>query len=129
MECVYPFGVDPAWALSPQLLTYTNNIKMKLSVIIGVAHMMIGICVKGLNSMHYGKMLDLFFEVVTGLIILGGLFAWMDILIFAKWTYVMNPYAIADQLMMDRVSTAPSIITVMINNFLAGGKPGPGNGF
>lgn len=94
MDCVYPFGVDPAWSLSPQLLTYTNNIKMKLSVIIGVIHMSIGICVKGSNSIYFGRMLDLIFEVFTGLIILLGLFGWMDLLIFSKWTYVMNPYSI-----------------------------------
>lgn len=94
MECVYPFGVDPAWALSPQLLTFTNNIKMKLSVIIGVIHMTIGIIVKGTNSIYFGKYLDLFFEVVTGVIILLGLFGWMDYLIFSKWTYTMNPYSI-----------------------------------
>ena len=94
MDCVYPFGVDPAWSLSPQLLTYTNNIKMKLSVIIGVIHMSIGICVKGSNSIYFGRMLDLIFEVFTGLIILLGLFGWMDLLIFSKWTYSMNPYSI-----------------------------------
>jgi len=99
MDCVYPFGVDPAWSLSPQLLTYTNNIKMKLSVIIGVIHMSIGICVKGSNSIYFGRMLDLIFEVFTGLIILLGLFGWMDLLIFSKWTYGMNPYSI-DPLMI-----------------------------
>lgn len=92
-NCVYGFGIDPAWALSPQLLTVTNNIKMKLSVIIGVVHMSIGVCVKGLNSIYWKKNLDLVFEVIIGLIILLGLFGWMDMLIFAKWTYVMDPYS------------------------------------
>jgi V-type H+-transporting ATPase subunit a len=123
MECVYPFGVDPAWFLSPTLLTFTNNIKMKLSVILGVIHMSIGVVVKGANSVYFSKNLDLFFEVITGLIILLGLFGWMDLLIFAKWTYVMNPYSI-DAGMQERISYAPSIITVMINNFLDGGNPG-----
>jgi V-type H+-transporting ATPase subunit a len=126
MTCVYPFGVDPAWALSPNLLTFTNNIKMKLSVIIGVAHMTIGIGVKGLNSLYFGRPIDLIFEVITGFIILLGLFGWMDILIFSKWTFVMNPYAQFDAQNNYYISNAPSIITVMINNFLQGGKPGPG---
>jgi len=123
MNCVYPFGVDPAWALSPQLLTFTNNIKMKLSVIIGVIHMTIGIFVKGQNSVFFGRYLDLIFEVFTGIIILLGLFGWMDFLIFSKWTYTMNPYSI-DPAMIDKITYAPSIITVMINNFLAKGNPG-----
>lgn len=66
---------------------------MKLSVIFGVTHMTIGIGVKGLNSLFFGRYLDLIFEVITGLIILLGLFGWMDLLIFAKWSFVMDPYA------------------------------------
>jgi hypothetical protein len=60
-------------------------------------------------------------EVVTGLIILLGLFGWMDILIIAKWVYPMNPYSM-NSAMFKRINEAPSIITVMINNFLAGGN-------
>jgi len=60
---------------------------MKLSVIIGVIHMSIGICVKGTNSIYFSRWLDFYFEVIVGLIILLGLFGWMDILIFSKWTY------------------------------------------
>jgi hypothetical protein len=60
-------------------------------------------------------------EVVTGLIILIGLFGWMDILIFSKWTFQMNPYSL-NPIMQARINEAPSIITVMINNFLAGGN-------
>lgn len=97
---------------------------MKLSVIIGIIHMSIGVIVKGLNSVYFGRWLDLVFEVIIGLIIMLGLFGWMDILIFAKWTYVMNPYSQVAW-MQSKISYAPSIITVMINNFLAGGKPGP----
>jgi V-type H+-transporting ATPase subunit a len=93
MDCVYPFGVDPAWYLSPLLLTFTNNIKMKLAVVIGVIHMAIGVIVKGANSVYFRNYLDFVFEVITGLIILLGLFGWMDLLIFSKWAYVMNPYS------------------------------------
>lgn len=63
------------------------------------------------------------FEVITGLIILLGLFGWMDLLIVAKWNYIMNPYS-QEFAMQNIIAYAPSIITVMINNFLAGGKPG-----
>lgn len=51
-DCVYGFGMDPAWALSPQRLTFTNSIKMRMSVIIGVWHMSMAICVKGLNAIR-----------------------------------------------------------------------------
>jgi len=68
-----------------QILLVQNSFKMKMAVIIGVIHMMKGICVKGINAIYFKNWIVLFFEVVTGLIILGGLFAWMDVLIFGKW--------------------------------------------
>ena len=55
MDCVYPFGTDPAWWLSPaNILTFVNSIKMRMAVIIGIAHMTMGICVKGLNAVKKG---------------------------------------------------------------------------
>ncbi len=58
---------------------------MKLSVIVGVIHMSIGIIIKGTNSVYFRRWAVLFTEVITGLIILLALFGWMDILIYAKW--------------------------------------------
>jgi V-type H+-transporting ATPase subunit a len=94
---------------------------MKIAVIIGVAHMTMGICTKGLNAVYNKQWLILWTEVVTGLIILLGLFGWMDVLIIAKWLYPMNPYSMNID-MFNRINQAPSVITVMINNFLAGGN-------
>lgn len=90
---------------------------MKLAVIIGVVHMTLGIFTKGANTIYFGDYIGFIFEVVTGLIILLGLFGWMDALILAKWYYVMNPDS-DNPNMQERIANAPSIITTMINNFL-----------
>ena len=42
-NCIYPAGVDPVWALAKQDITFSNSLKMKISVIFGVAHMSLGI--------------------------------------------------------------------------------------
>jgi V-type H+-transporting ATPase subunit a len=42
-DCVYPIGFDPKWYLGANALTYFNSMKMKLSVILGVAQMSLGI--------------------------------------------------------------------------------------
>lgn len=58
------------------------------------------------------------FEVITGLIILIGLFGWMDFLIIYKWAFYpinmfsTNPYEVS------KLRNDPAVITVMINNFL-----------
>ena len=120
--CVYPFGMDPTWFLdSNDILVVQNSMKMKISVIIAVMHMTMGIVVKGMNAVYFKKWIVFWFEVVTGIVILNGLFGWMDVLIFVKWFYAMNPYS-TDIYMQEKINRAPSIITVMINNFLAMGK-------
>ena len=95
--------------------------KMKISVIIAVFHMSMGIVVKGLNAVYFKEKIVLYFEVITGMIILNGLFGWMDFLIIYKWFYEMNPYSTAAD-MVARINAAPSIITIMINNLLSGGN-------
>jgi len=125
MDCVYPFGVDPAWWLSANLLTFVNAIKMRMAVIIGVAHMSMAICVKGINAVHDGRWLVLFFEVLTGLVILLGLFGWMDFLIIYKWAgYPVNAYS-TNPTEASKLNTDPAVISVMINNFLKFGDQSP----
>lgn len=58
---------------------------MKLAVIMGVLHMSIGIVIKGTNTLYFGRWADFLTEVVAGLVILLGLFGWMDALIIGKW--------------------------------------------
>ena len=118
--CVYPFGMDPTWFLSHHNhLTVQNSMKMKISVIVGVLHMTMGIVVKGLNN--WNNRIVFYFEVIAGLFILLGLFGWMDVLIITKWLYPMNPYSV-DPTMVARINAAPSIISIMINNFLLMGR-------
>ena len=47
--------------------------------------MTIGILHKGANSIFFNRLPDFWLEVVTGLIILLGMFGWMDLMIYAKW--------------------------------------------
>jgi V-type H+-transporting ATPase subunit a len=51
--CVYPFGMDPTWFLDTNdILVVQDSMKMKISVIIGVMHMSMGIVTKGLNARY-----------------------------------------------------------------------------
>jgi V-type H+-transporting ATPase subunit a len=65
---------------------------MKMAVIIGVSHMTMGVVTKGLNQIYFNRPIVFVFEVITGLIILLGLFGWMDVLIIAKWLQPYNAY-------------------------------------
>lgn len=61
-----------------------------MAVIFGIFHMTIGIIMKGTNAIYFADYPTFFFEVVAGLVILLGLFGWMDLLIFAKWFYKID---------------------------------------
>jgi V-type H+-transporting ATPase subunit a len=110
-NCVHGLGVDPSWFIAENQLTFVNNMKMKMSVIFGVAQMSLGIFMKAFNAVHFGRMVDLFFEFFPQIILLWALFGWMNILIIAKW--LTN---------WENEHRAPGIISVMINMFLGFGK-------
>lgn len=63
-DCVYPFGVDPVWMNSANDISFYNSYKMKAAVILGVAHMSLGIIFKGLNAYHFDRKLEIFHEFV-----------------------------------------------------------------
>lgn len=60
-DCVYPVGIDPVWAITSNMLNYTNSLKMKLSVIIAVVHMTLGVFIKASNAIHFRKFIDFVF--------------------------------------------------------------------
>lgn len=133
MDCVYPFGVDPSWYLSPDGLVFNNSIKMRMSVLVGIWHMSMAITVKGFNAVHNKEWLVLVFEVIGGLIILNGLFGWMDVLILAKWVYPMNAYSTLDTPCLSEngmddcgpvltLRNCPAVISAMIANFMKLGE-------
>ena len=57
-------GIDPVWYLSSNELSYINSMKMKISVILGVLHMALGIFLRGANHVHFSRKVDFIFEFV-----------------------------------------------------------------
>ena len=88
--CTYAFGLDYAWGMSSIRLGFSNAVKMKMSVIFAILHMNLGILIKGTNAIFRSNWPILICEVVAGLVILNGLFGWMDLLIFVKWMKPLN---------------------------------------
>lgn len=122
-DCNYPFGVDPVWALSTNNLTFTNNIKMKMAVIFGVLHMVIGILIKGTNTIYFRQWAAFFTEVIGGLMILLFLIGFMDVLIFLKWFKTLDIDAPDGAYQNGRM---PSVLNIMIGIVFGGGAPPPG---
>ena len=90
-NCNYKFGLDPVWYSTSNELAFVNSLKMKLSVILGVFQMVIGIILKGLNSIFEKDFVELIFVFFPQIVLMLILFGYMDFLIFVKWA---TPYKI-----------------------------------
>lgn len=84
-NCTYPIGLDPAWYLSKNEVTFFNSFKMKLSIIVGVLHMMLGIFIRGANNIHFRQPIDFVFECLPQIIFMSCTFGYMCIAIIIKW--------------------------------------------
>lgn len=113
-SCVYPIGLDPMWYAAENELQYVNSFKMKISVIIGVAQMIIGIIFKGMNAVHFNSSIDFFFEFIPQIIFMVAFFGYMNFMIIIKWVTDWS----------SKSFNAPSIITLLIGIPLKGSDPG-----
>ena len=116
-DCVYPIGIDPKWYSSNNELAFLNSFKMKMSVIIGVLQMILGLFLKGINGIYFGDYIDFFFEFIPQLIFMCLLFGYMCLMIYIKWGTDWS----------DDPSKAPSIISQLLMIFLNMGSTGPDN--
>jgi V-type H+-transporting ATPase subunit a len=114
-NCTYPIGFDPKWYSAVNELQFINSFKMKVSVIVGILQMLMGVVLKGLNSLDEKKPIDFWFEFIPQLLFMVSYFGYMIIMIVVKW---LSNWEFIDQ-------NGPSIITLLIGIPLKGSDPGP----
>lgn len=81
----YPFGVDPAWHGTSTELTFLNSLKMKMSILIGVSQMNLGIALSYFNGKFFNNPLNIWYQFVPQVIFLNALFGYLCLLIVLKW--------------------------------------------
>ncbi|KAF7805546.1 V-type proton ATPase subunit a1 [Senna tora] len=81
----YPFGVDPSWRGSRSELAFLNSLKMKMSILLGIAQMNLGIILSYFNARFFSNSLDIRYQFVPQMIFLNSLFGYLSLLIIVKW--------------------------------------------
>jgi hypothetical protein len=112
LNVIYISGMDPAWRGSQTELAFSNSHKMKVSIILGVVHMLGGILLSALNALHFGRVSDLFTEIAPRFLFMGAIFGYMCLMILIKWSIDWQYSA----------TPPPSLIGELISMVLHGGS-------
>ena len=117
LDAPYPMGIDPIWHYTANKITFFNSFKMKISIIVGVIQMSVGICLSLLNHIEYKDYKRIAFEYIPEMIFFEGIFGYLVFCIFWKWSVDWNgdvgvPGNPGPQ-------PAPSILTLLINMFMS----------
>ena len=113
LENVYPFGLDPAWHGTSTQLAFTNSLKMKLAVTVGVIQMTFGLVLSVFNHAYFKDHLSIYCEFIPQMLFLMALFGYMIILVLVKWSIDWTkPVSFAPGCNSDR----PNLITTMVWN-------------
>ncbi|ORY21987.1 V-type ATPase, V0 complex, 116kDa subunit family [Naematelia encephala] len=111
----YPFGLDPVWPEADNSLIFTNSLKMKMSIVLGVIHMSFAIFLQVPNHIHFKKPLNIYAEFIPQILFMWSIFGYLVICIIYKWSVDWSQSS----------TSPPGLLNMLIYMFLSPGSVDP----
>merc|ERR1719399_200486 len=115
----YIVGIDPIWHRSANKITFFNSLKMKISIIVGVLQMTVGIMLSLLNHLEYKDYKKVFFQWIPEIVFFEGIFGYLVLCIFYKWAY---DWPATSTRLGEDPHVAPNLLNMLITMFMAPGS-------
>lgn len=114
----YPLGFDPAWKSSKTGLLFFNSYKMKLSIVLGVCQMVMGICLSYRNAKFFKQRIDIIHVFIPQMIFMNAIFGYLVFIIILKWLIDYN----SAECVANPTCSPPDLKSVLIGMFMSPGN-------